>query len=184
MNELQHYGVLGMKWGVRRERRLAVKVAKQTQQRKDIRKTKGVATSKYINKSNDLYLTKQKHKTQKAKNEKDTVTRINASNNIKAIKNIKKYGSRFYNRSVIKPIYGHNLTSPEMDALRSVSNRNQRIKDTIRRSLRKVGALAITAGPALVIAAKTGKDFVTSVDPKTIRYDFVEQAFTGMTKRK
>ena len=75
MNELKHFGVLGMKWGVRRSRqkldRLTRRAKDQQAKRAEVRSTKGIGSKAYAKSSKELNLTRARLDLQKAKKTKE-----------------------------------------------------------------------------------------------------------------
>ena len=68
---IAHYGVLGMKWGVRRSRqkldRLTRRAKDQQAKRTEVRSTKGIGSKAYAKSSKELNLTRARLDLQKAK---------------------------------------------------------------------------------------------------------------------
>ena len=84
-NELTHYGVLGMKWGVRKDR-----VTSLQNRSMEIKKTKGVTNDAYISIKKKLYAAENKKNLRDAKASKDRAAIIRAKENLAFAKRTKK----------------------------------------------------------------------------------------------
>lgn len=156
MNELKHFGVLGMKWGVRRSRqkldRLTRKAKDQQAKRAEVRSTKGIGSKAYAKSSKELNLTRARLDLQKAKNEGDATGKILAKNRIKDAKLVKKYGAAGRVSSEMKRIFGSNLSKRELEAVSVNEWRIMIGRERTNKILRTAGAVAI---PLLSAAAIT-----------------------------
>ena len=153
-NELQHYGVLGMKWGVRRSRQkldsLTRREKDQQAKRAEVRSTKGIGSKAYAKSSKELNLTRARLDLQKAKIEGDATGKILAKNRIKDAKLVKKYGAAGRVSSEMKRIFGSNLSKRELEAV-SVNEWNIMMgRERTNKILKTAGAVAI---PLLSAAA-------------------------------
>jgi len=168
-----------MKWGKRRAQKLKAK-------RDDMIEKRQVGTTKYARIANKAYVIDRKMKLQEAKKNNDTVKIQNYKYDIKKAKHARKYGTYMLDGNQFKSMYKVKSTSREGSAINLAVNNSIAGKERANRTLRKVGGLAISAAmtaPMWVPAVKEGKRFLSSVDLKTIRYDFVKQQFTGINRR-
>lgn len=119
-DDIIHYGVPGMKWGVRRAQlsleRFDAKIKKQTEHRSQIKKESGVLSRKYRGASKNLYVTKAKRDVVKAKIDRDDASLLVAKGQLKFAKAIKKHGSGGYANNTQRDIYG-NLRKEELSAI-------------------------------------------------------------------
>lgn len=152
-DELYHYGVIGMKWGVRKDK-YTQKYNKQTSKLKRIRNTKGVGSKAYINLAKDRYLTKAKIAYADAKNRKDKTDIYYTKNAIKEAKYVKKNAiGNTYFKSYKKNIFGNDLTNKEIDTISMQEDKLGRRKEIgskiTRTTLSVLGGVGITAAPIL-----------------------------------
>ena len=156
MNELKHFGVLGMKWGVRRSRqkldRLTRRAKDQQAKRTEVRSTKGIGSKAYAKSSKELNLTRARLDLQKAKIEGDATGKILAKNRIKDAKLVKKYGAAGRVSSEMKRIFGSNLSKRELEAVSVNEWRIMIGRERTNKILRTAGAVAV---PLLSAAAIT-----------------------------
>lgn len=161
-NELAHYGILGMKWGVRRSQqqldRLARRAKDQQAKRAEIRSTKGVGSKAYAKTSKKLNLTRARLDLQKAKNEGDATGKVLAKNRIKDAKSVKKYGAAGRVSSEMKRIFGSTLSKRELEAVSVNEWRTMIGRERTNKILKNTGAVALPLLSAAAIAE--GKYYV------------------------
>ena len=172
-NSLVHYGILGMKWGVRRFQnkdgtltpagkkrydRLAGRVKEQQAKRAEIRSTKGVGSKAYSKASKKLNLTRARLDLQKAKNEGDATGKILAKNRIKDAKLVKKYGAAGRVSSEMKRIFGSTLSKRELEAVSVTEWKIMMGRERTNKILKTTGAIALPLLSAAAIAE--GKYYV------------------------
>lgn len=142
-NELYHYGVKGMKWGVRRSRSDQIKAL--TEKARDIRETKGAASKKFISTRKKLYRVRNQEKLKEARANKDSVGIANAKANLAFSRRTRKRGGLAnYMSGPIREILG-NLSKREMEAATYVEGRSDIVRQRTNRVLRVVGAVAISS---------------------------------------
>lgn len=168
-NELYHYGILGMKWGVQRHQSkldsLKKKIKKGEEKRADVMNKQGVTSNKYRTMSKSLYITKQKAKIEKAKINNDDVAITNAKEDLKVAKNIKKYGASYptgANANDIRAVFGNKLPLETVHALSakeySQLSRKDTVKNVTKKALAVIGPLAVSAAIAQAsYRSRTGK---------------------------
>jgi hypothetical protein len=153
-DELYHYGVPGMKWGVRRTEaklnRLNGRIKKLREKRSDVLKKKGASSRSYRRLSKDIYITKSKRDIVKAKRDNNVEDLMVAKARLKEGRFMKKEGTGiYYTNDAVRPVYGHHLTVNQMSAI-SLSE----IRDA---QIRQVGKVVGTAALA-TIGALTARE--------------------------
>ena len=156
---LQHHGILGMKWGVRKERNLREKEASLRKERSRIKSDKGVLSSSYRAKSKKLYVTKKKADLQEAKNSGDKAAKMVAKQEYKWAKSqVKDAG--LYTTSVQRDIFGSNVSSNDLAAIGITERKVSAGRARAKRILQTVGPVAVSGLSAVAIAE--GKYYVAN----------------------
>lgn len=155
-DELFHYGVKGMKWGVSRYNRLSQKVKAGENKREDILKTKRYDSNAYIKKSRKLYLDKARLNLAKAKI-KGSIEDIEiAKDDVKTAKIIKKYGTNgpvnFYN-NIKRSVYGEKLTKKQIEHLSNKDYKSFIVKSNAKKASVIASRAALGVIGAMPVAA-------------------------------
>lgn len=138
-DELSHYGVLGMKWGVRKDR-----TRKLENRAKEIKKTKGVTNDAYISIKKKLYAAENKENLRDAKASKDRAAIIRAKENLDFAKRTKKKGGLAnYMPGAQREILGR-LTSDELLIINDIERKHARNKERTSKVLSVVGPIAVS----------------------------------------
>lgn len=119
---LEHHGVKGMKWGVRRDR-LNEKIKAGEAKRETLAEKKGVMSKAYRKASRDLYELKARRDIASAKADGDKKMIEGMKQNHVLAKNIKKYGTEngiSYVKRVKRAVYGEHLTDKQIKELSDI----------------------------------------------------------------
>lgn len=146
--ELYHYGVKGMKWGVRRYERQSSQVRQLQEKRKQIAATKGVTSKQYDKASKELYLKKNKATLTKAKIDNDTTTQVLAKQKIRNARSYKKHGVDWSDGNAMRSVYGYNLSKKEREAIAT----KIATKEYQTNKRKRIAKTAISVAPAVVAA--------------------------------
>lgn len=159
LNELTHYGVLGMKWGVRKDR-LSSSVKKISEERKKIKETKGVSSKAFIDNSKELYIKKQQLRLLEAKKAGNKAEEIRAKQELRWAKAINKPGgSHGYFWSALEPVYGR-LSADEKTLLIEAERKRSVGQARVKKILSVAGTVVIPLASAVAIAE--GKKYVST----------------------
>ena len=161
--ELTHYGIIGMKWGVRKNRvsKASDKVTSLNEKRKQIQSDKGAATRAYINASKDLLYAKGKLKYETGNRDKDKTLKINGKKMMEEAKFLKKpeswYTDGIENRRFLYPT---NLSSQDRKAINYLES--ERAAKHIKAQKIKGPLTTAAIGVGLTVGIGVGTEIIRS----------------------
>lgn len=151
---LSHYGVKGMKWGVRRDR-LNDKIAAGEAKRATLAEKKGITSKSYRKASRDLYELKARRDIASAKADGDKKRIAATKLDYSFAKDIKKNGTESgisYTKAIKRAVYGEHLTDKQIKALADIDSKEFIRKYKAKQGMKVAAGVLATIGSASVTA--------------------------------